>query len=159
MCNYFDAFLPQICSMRNEHDGKILQQIIEKQGITKTALADKLNVDRGTIHRMCNRDYLTNEQLIKIGKVLRLDMSAYYTRLQEDAAAGEIHVFNEDPAQYIKRVNELERKVDVFNDKSYSWMEEAINSYKALVEEQRERILILKTQLENCKQQLNQQAG
>lgn len=141
------------------HDGNILEEIINQIGIRKNALADKLSINRGTLNRWIMKEYIPNDTLIQVGKALRIDMSAYYERLRTDPNVQQVSVFNEDPAEYVSRLAKIEQQFDRMTVRSNEQMADYIERLKEIINYKEHEISQLQEQLTDCKSKLVDQSS
>jgi len=63
-----------------KHKGELLNSVVRSNGITITALAAKVGIDRSTFYNHIKDPVLPYEDIIKYGAVLNHDFSAAYAR-------------------------------------------------------------------------------
>ena len=60
------------------HKGELLNQVVRKNGITITALAKKVGINRSTVYNHINDPILPYRNIVKYGAVLNHDFSWAY---------------------------------------------------------------------------------
>ncbi|MEQ9285908.1 MAG: hypothetical protein RIG77_03305 [Cyclobacteriaceae bacterium] len=93
------------------HHGNKLKGIIAQSGVHIKTIAARINKSRNTITNWCAMEKIPNENLILLGKSLRLDMREYFPHLRIDPDAEELSYFNEDPVEYFKGINKIKEEI------------------------------------------------
>ncbi len=92
----------QFSTLIMDHDGHILEELLKELSIKKSGLAEKLNKSNNTITNWVQSDKISNDNLIEIGKALRVDMTRRFPRLKVLPEAAGLNYFNSDPEQLVK---------------------------------------------------------
>ncbi|TWR30908.1 hypothetical protein FPZ43_00040 [Mucilaginibacter pallidiroseus] len=61
---------------KHEHEGKLLEYIIRRDGYNLSELSKILNINRRTLYNWFNQKYVHDSIFIKIGLILRHDFSS-----------------------------------------------------------------------------------
>lgn len=64
-----------------KHKGELLNSVVRANGITITALAVKVGIDRSTYYNHIKDPFLPYEDIVKYGVVLNYDFSTAYPKL------------------------------------------------------------------------------
>lgn len=140
------------------HHGNVLKDIIQESGVHIKTIALRIGKNRNTITNWCRQEKIANENLIQIGKALRLDMREYYAHLRTDPDAEELAYFNEDPSQYFKKINEIKEEIkEQISDKSQAVADSTleIKLLREKVEDLKEIIRLKDAQIEALNQKLD----
>ncbi len=65
-----------------QHRGKIVKDIIQKQGYTISKLAEKLNIPRSTLHKKLNHPHISYDLINKIGQCIFYDFTPHFSDFQ-----------------------------------------------------------------------------
>lgn len=63
------------------HIGNLIRDELRRQGRTNQWLADQLDIDRRTLQRLYNKPSIDTQQLLRISKILGVDLFKYYSEL------------------------------------------------------------------------------
>lgn len=61
------------------HIGNLIRDELRRQGRTNQWLADQLGIDRRTLQRQYNKPSIDTQQLLRISKILSIDLFKYYS--------------------------------------------------------------------------------
>jgi hypothetical protein len=78
------------------HDGETIQSLLKEVGVKKSLLALKLKKHPNTITNILSKNVLTSDQLIAIGKALRIDLTTYFAKLKKVPEALELKDFSSE---------------------------------------------------------------
>ena len=65
--------------------GKLIKEITERRGISKSELGRRLNMSPTNVHKIFKRETIDTGLLHKISEVLEYDFFQYYTNLHKEA--------------------------------------------------------------------------
>lgn len=65
------------------HKGEIIEKVIRDSGVPIAEVARRLNISRKTMYNFFDKKNLDNDALIKIGKVIHVDLSNSFPQLFE----------------------------------------------------------------------------
>jgi plasmid maintenance system antidote protein VapI len=92
--------------MNNE--GEILRQLIKQSGVNVTNLCKMIGVSRSVFYHWINRNKISADRLILIGKVLRMDMTVHFPRLEKIVKTSEVKKYAIEENDLMEKVEEIQ---------------------------------------------------
>ncbi len=132
--------------MKDIHEGNILKAYIKDNSIVKVQLAKKLGVHVNTLYQWLDKSKIRSENLIDIGRELRIDISSLIPRMKTIPEAEHLQYYNEDRALALNQVKEAReeyksvREILIDRDKEITLLKNLIQSKDELIAAQKEII-------------------
>ncbi len=105
--------------------GKLIKDITERRGISKSELGRRLNMSPTNIHKIFKRETIDTGLLQKISEVLEYDFFSHYSSLKGYENPENPSILSEAQAEYKKELQQFQEKV-VMLEKINSLLEEKI---------------------------------
>lgn len=93
--------------------GKIIKEVTERRGISKSELGRRLNMSPTNIHKIFKRETIDTGLLLNISEVLEYDFFSHYASTKQyDGASENVSILSDhEVAEYKKTLQQCQEKV------------------------------------------------